>query len=160
MLAVAGCAPHAPAPVEVGFTGRCKLRVELDRTGLTHSFLTEDEAKARAVLDIVKDVLISIHVEIPDTRGTSSLDKVQDHPLYEGNAKPELVLDPIDPLDLPMQLHSREGGEGGAWQLSVRVRFRAAAAEVVADRMQMRGKCVRPPPPDGQPAPAPESPAQ
>ncbi len=144
VLAAAACGPDAAAPVPIGFTGRCKLEVPPESGSITHHFLTPDDLKTHIVLDVVKDTLVNIHVEIPDTRQSSSLEQLPDNPLAEGNAKPDVVLDREGDVDVPMVLQSRAGGE--PWELPVRVRFRGDSAEVVAGRMIARGPCVRPPP--------------
>lgn len=141
---LAACGPDAEAPIPIGFTGRCKLDVQPETASYTKRFLTPDELKTHVVLDVVKDTLVAIHVELPDTRQSSTLEKLPDNPLLVGSAKPDVVLDRGGDVDVPMVLQPKGGGE--TWELPVRIRFRGDTAEVVAGRMIARGACVRPPP--------------
>lgn len=146
----ASCGPDAQAPVQVGFTGTCTLAVRSDAASYTNTFVTPDELKTRIVLNVVKDTLVGIHVEIPDTRTSSSFDKLPDNPLLVGDAKPDVVLDRDGDVDVTMQLHAKDarGEAQEPWELPVRVRFRGHTAEVVAGRMLAKGPCTSPPPPE------------
>jgi hypothetical protein len=148
LLALAACGPDAKAPVPIGFTGRCKLDVHHEPGGyMATAFYTPDELKTHVTLDVVKDTLVAIHVDLPDTRNSSTLDRLPDNALLVGDAKPDVLLDRDGDVDVPISLRRKDGGEAEPWDLSVRIRFRGDHAEVVAGRMIATGPCVRPPPP-------------
>jgi len=134
------CSPDAKAPIPIGFTGTCKLGVHRDPSGYVYKFLNADELKTHVTLRIVRDTLVAIHVEIPDTRNSASLEELPDNPLVVGDAAPNVVIDRSGDVDVPMQL--RGHGEAQSWDLSVRVRFRDTTAEVVAGKMIATGPCV------------------
>ena len=148
LFALLACGPDAEAPVPIGFTGRCKLDVHHEPGGYMSTFYTPDELKTHVVLDVVKDTLVAIHVELPDTRSSSTLEQLPDNALMVGYAKPDVMLDRGGDVDVPVSLRRKDGGDAEPWDLSVRIRFRGDHAEVVAGRMIANGACVRPPPPE------------
>ena len=136
-LAIA-CGDEAKAPIPIGFTGKCRLSIPRDRARVA----TADQLKTRVELRIVKDMLVSVHVEVPDNRH-AAIDETPDHPLMTGDAAPNVLVDRGGDVDVPMQLR----GQGEPWDAVVRVRFRDDHAEVVAGLMIASGSCIVAPQP-------------
>ncbi len=142
LIFIVACGADAKAPVPIGFTGTCKLAIHRDTSGFSHSFLTADELKSHVTLRIVEDRLTVVHVEVPDNRHTA-LEEEPDHPLFVGDAAPNVLVDRGGDVDVPMQLRPQDSrGEAQAWDAVVRVRFRDDTAEVVAGLMVVTGACV------------------
>ena len=127
------CGDEVKAPIPVGFTGKCVLAVPRDRARVA----TADQLKSKVELRIVKDILVGVHVEVPDNRH-AALEEAPDHPLVTGDAAPNVLVDRGGDVDVPMQLR----GSGEPWDAVVRVRFRDEKAEVVAGLMIVSGPCV------------------
>jgi len=141
LLFVVACA-EAKAPIPIGFTGTCKLSIQRDNSGFAHSFLTADELKSHVTLRIVEDRLTAVHVEVPDNRH-AALEETADHPLFVGDAAPNVLVDRGGDVDVPMQLRPQDSrGDAQAWDAVVRVRFRDDTAEVVAGLVVVKGPCV------------------
>jgi hypothetical protein len=143
VLCLCACGGEVKAPVPIGFTGTCDLDVPRDTSGYAYSFRTADQMKSHVRLRIVKDMLVAVHVEVPDNRH-SAFEELPDHPLVVGDAAPNVTVDRGGDIDVPMQLHSRDahGEAQDAWDVVVRVRFRDEKAEVVAGLMVVSGPCI------------------
>lgn len=137
-ISLAACGDEAKAPIPIGFTGKCVLSIPRDRARVA----TADQLKSKVELRIVKDMLASVHVEVPDNRH-AAIDETPDHPLATGDAAPNVLVDRGGDVDVPMQLR----GAGEPWDVVVRVRFRDEKAEVVAGLMIVTGPCVVAPQP-------------
>jgi hypothetical protein len=137
VLSLVACGDEAKAPIPIGFNGKCELSVPRDPGHYAHSFQTADQAKSHVTLKIAKDVIVSVHVEVPDNRH-AAIDEAPDHPLAIGDAAPNVAVDRDGTVDVPMQLR----GSGEPWDVIVRVRFRETSAEVVAGLMIVSGPCV------------------
>ena len=142
-LSLAGCGAEAKAPIPIGFTGKCELVSPRDTSGYAHSLQTADELKSHVQLRIVKDMLVAVHVEVPDNRH-SAFAELPDHPLVVADAAPNVLVDRGGDVDVPMQLRLREahGEAQDSWDVVVRVRFRDEKAEVVAGLVILSGPCV------------------
>jgi hypothetical protein len=139
MLALSlACGDEAKAPVPIGFSGKCALVVPRDRARVP----TADQLKSKVELRIAKDILVGVHVEVPDNRH-AAMDEVPDHTLVTGDAAPNVLVDRGGDVDVPMQLR----GAQEPWDAVVRVRFRDDKAEVVAGLMIVTGPCVVTPTP-------------
>jgi len=136
------CGDEAKAPVPIGFSGKCELSVPRDPSRYAHSFQTADEAKSHVVLRIVKDVIVGLHVEVPDNRH-AAIDEAPDHPLATADGAPNVNVDRGGDVDVPMQLR----GSGEPWDVVVRIRFRDNKAEAVAGLMVVSGPCIVAPTP-------------
>ena len=136
-FALCACGDEAKAPVPIGFTGKCELSVPHASTA---SLRTADETKAHVVIRVVKDMLVGVHVEVPDNRH-AGIEELPDHPLVVGDAAPNVLVDRGGDIDVPMQLRARDT-QGEPWDSVVRVRFRDEKAEVVAGLMVLSGPCV------------------
>jgi hypothetical protein len=141
---VIACGEDAKAPVPVGFSGTCKLAVPHDTSGYVRTLRTADELKTRVTLRVAKDVLVGLHVEIPDTRRPTPMGQAADNPLVVGDATPNVTVDRGGDTDVPIQLHVKDASAESQepWDLSVRVRFRDDHAEAVAGQMVVTGACV------------------
>lgn len=133
VLSLAACGDEAKAPIPIGFSGKCELSIPRDRARVS----TADQLKSKVELRIAKDMLVGVHVEVPDNRH-AAIDETPDHPLATGDAAPNVLVDRGGDVDVPMQLR----GSGEPWDAVVRVRFRDDRAEVVAGLMIVVGPCV------------------
>lgn len=132
-LSLVACGDEAKAPIPIGFTGKCELSIPRDRARVP----TADQLKSKVELRVVKDMLVGVHVEVPDNRH-AAIDEAPDHPLATGDAAPNVLVDRGGDVDVPMQLR----GAGEPWDVVVRVRFRDEKAEVVAGLMIVTGPCI------------------
>ena len=140
-LSLVACGGEAKAPIPIGFNGKCELSIPRDRARVQ----TADQIKTRVEVRISKDMIVGLHVEVPDNRH-AAIDEVPDHPLFVGDASPNVLVDRGGDVDVPMQLRPRDGS-GEPWDVVVRVRFREEKAEVVAGLMLVTGPCVTAPTP-------------
>jgi hypothetical protein len=147
LILVAACGTP-DAPVQLGFTGTCKLRVQRD-SRTVQTLLTPDQVKTRVRLRLDQGTLVALHVEAPDYRGTSTNELEPDHRLLVGDARPNVPLDPETDVDVPVRLAPKgaSGDDSSAWELPVRVVFHGRTAEAIVGRMHATGDCVPAPPP-------------
>jgi len=98
---------------------------------------TADQLKSKVELRIVKDILVGVHVEVPDNRH-SAIDETPDQPDRDRRrGRRTCSSNRGGDVDVPMQLRAQE-----PWDAVVRVRFRDDHAEVVAGLMIVTGACV------------------
>jgi hypothetical protein len=143
-ISLLACGGEVKAPIPEGFTGKCELSVPRDVAHYARSFQTADQAKSHVRVRIAKDVIVGLHVEVPDNRHAEITDT--DHPLATADAAPNLRVDRDGDVDIPLQLR----GQGEPWDVVIRIRFRDDHAEVVAGLMIVSGPCIVAPP---EPAP-------
>jgi len=142
VLSLAACG-GAEAPVQLGFTGTCKLAVQRDAPRLVQTLITPDQLKTHVRLRLEQGTLVDIHVEAPDYRETTAAESEPDHPLLVGDARPNVPLDPETDVDVPVDLASKEsrGDAQSSWKLPVRVRFHGRTADAIVGRMHTSGDC-------------------